>query len=232
VNGAAAGTAGYGGEDFAPGNSYATNPLHTPVIYDPVTSQWGNAGLGSSGISRMYHSSAILLPDGSVFIAGSNPHADVTQGTQYPTEERTEKFYPAYYGSTRPAPENLPSQISYGGSYWDIMLKGSDLQGLSGHDAAPKSMVTVIRTGFSTHGINMGQRYLQLQNTYAVNADGSLTLHVSQMPPNPALFAPGPAVLYVVVNGVPSVGKSIVVGDGLIGQQKVQDAAALPPNQG
>ena len=31
VNGAAAGTAGYGGENFAPGNSYATNPLHTPV---------------------------------------------------------------------------------------------------------------------------------------------------------------------------------------------------------
>jgi hypothetical protein len=32
VNGAAAGTAGYGGDPFAHGgNSYATNPLHTPV---------------------------------------------------------------------------------------------------------------------------------------------------------------------------------------------------------
>lgn len=70
------------------------------------------------------------------------------------------------------------------------------------------------------------------QNTYTVNTDGSLTLHVSQMPPNPALFAPGPAVLYVVVNGVPSIGQSIMVGGGFIGQQKVQDAAALPPNQG
>jgi hypothetical protein len=31
VNGAAAGTSGYGGESFAPGDSYATNPLRTPV---------------------------------------------------------------------------------------------------------------------------------------------------------------------------------------------------------
>ena len=33
-------------------------------IYDPVTKKWSSAGLGSSGINRMYHSSAILLPDG------------------------------------------------------------------------------------------------------------------------------------------------------------------------
>ena len=70
------------------------------------------------------------------------------------------------------------------------------------------------------------------QNTYTVNTDGSLTLHVSQMPPNPAVFAPGPAVLYVVVNGVPSIGEAIMVGGGFIGQQNVQEAAALPPNQG
>ena len=70
------------------------------------------------------------------------------------------------------------------------------------------------------------------QNTYTVNGDGSLTLHVSQMPPNPALFAPGPAVLHVVVNGVPSIGKPIMVGGGFIGQQQVENAAPLPPNKG
>ena len=70
------------------------------------------------------------------------------------------------------------------------------------------------------------------QNTYTVNGDGSLTLHISQMPPNPALFAPGPAVLHVVVNGVPSIGKVILVGGGFIGRQNVQEAAVLPPNQG
>ena len=52
------------------------------------------------------------------------------------------------------------------------------------------------------------------------------------MPPNPAFFAPGPAILHVVVDGVPSVGQAIIVGGGFIGQQNIQNAAALPPNKG
>lgn len=39
----------------------------------------------------------------------------------------------------------------------------------------------------------MGQRLLQLDSTYTGNADGTGVLHVSQMPPNPAIFVPGPA---------------------------------------
>ena len=39
----------------------------------------------------------------------------------------------------------------------------------------------------------MGQRYVQLDSTYTGNSDGSATLHVSQLPPNPAILAPGPA---------------------------------------
>jgi len=42
---------------------------------------------------------------------------------------------------------------------------------------------------------NMGMRSLQLDMSYTGNADGSGVLHVSQIPPNPALFAPGPACM-------------------------------------
>lgn len=38
----------------------------------------------------------------------------------------------------------------------------------------------------------MGQRFVQLDSTYT-GTDGSATLHVSQLPPNPAVLAPGPA---------------------------------------
>ena len=86
-------------------------------------------------------------------MGGSNPHADVTYGTQYPTEYRTEKFYPGYFGRTRPAPKGLPSGLGYGGAIWHVTLRGSDLQGLGAKVAATKSMVNVIRTGFSTHGL-------------------------------------------------------------------------------
>jgi hypothetical protein len=40
---------------------------------------------------------------------------------------------------------------------------------------------------------NMGQRFVQLQSTYTGNPDGTAVLHVSQLPPNPAILVPGPA---------------------------------------
>lgn len=44
--------------------------------------------------------------------------------------------------------------------------------------------------------MNMGQRYVQLENTYTINLDGTVTLHVSQLPPNAAIIVPGPASEY------------------------------------
>lgn len=42
----------------------------------------------------------------------------------------------------------------------------------------------------------MGQRFVQLDSSYSANEDGSGVLHVSQLPPNPAILAPGPACAY------------------------------------
>lgn len=74
----------------------------------------------------------------------------------------------------------------------------------------------------------MGQRFLQLNNTYTVNSDGSLTLHTAQMPPNPNIFQPGPAMVFVVINGVPSNGTFVIVGSGNIETQPTQTASVLP----
>ena len=74
----------------------------------------------------------------------------------------------------------------------------------------------------------MGQRYLELETSYTLNMDQSVTFHVSQLPPNPAIFPPGPAMIHIVVNGVPSVGKLIMVGSGKIENQTVQAVTALP----
>ena len=76
--------------------------------------------------------------------------------------------------------------------------------------------------------MNMGQRMLQLNNTYTVNSDGSLTLHVAQVPPNPNLLTPGPCLFWVVINGVPSNGTMVQVGNGQIGTQPTSSASVLP----
>ena len=92
------------------------------------------------------------------------------------------------------------------------------------------SKVVIIRTGFSTHCVspdfpirivhsgislipavlkmNFGQRYLELATSYTQESDtGLVTLHISQMPPNANIFQPGPAMIFLVVDGIPSQGQ-------------------------
>lgn len=241
INGGLNGTAGYAeatGQTFSYGDmpfgmSLAAGPVGTPAIYDPNApkgSRWSNQGLATSNIARLYHSSAMLLPDGSVLVAGSNPNVDVNTSTIFPTEYRSEIFYPPYFGAkTRPAPTGAPKTISYGGDPFDLTIPASSYSG-SANTAADKTVVSLIRGGFTTHAMNMGQRYMQLNNTYTVNSDGSIVLHVAQAAPNPNVFQPGPALLFVTVNGIPSNGTMILLGNGQMGTQPTKPATSLPQN--
>lgn len=56
--------------------------------------------------------------------------------------------------------------------------------------------------------MNFGQRYLELATSYTQDqSTGNVTLHVAQMPPNANIFQPGPAMIFLVVDGVPSEGE-------------------------
>jgi hypothetical protein len=238
-NGGLNGTAGYSTQtlvtpsysDMPYGMSLASGPVGQPAIFNPnapTGQRWSNAGLATSNIPRLYHSSAILLPNAAVLIAGSNPNVDVNTSTFFPTTYKAEVFYPTYFSApVRPSPTGMPSTISYGGPSFDITVPASSYSG-SANDAAENTTVVLLRPGFTTHAMNMGQRYMQLNNTYTVNQDGSFVLHVSQAPPNANLLQPGPAYLYVVVKGIPSNGTYVIVGNGQIGTQPTADVAPLP----
>ncbi|RDX42703.1 copper radical oxidase [Lentinus brumalis] len=233
LNGAETGTAGYGTQDWTLNESYADNPVLMPIIYDPSAAKgkrWSRDGLSPSTVPRMYHSGATLLPDGSVFVSGSNPHADyAVDNVKFPTEYRVEYFYPSYYNERRPEPQGILSTLSYGGDYFNVTLTKDDLAGDVNN--VKKTKVVVIRTGFSTHAMNMGQRMLELQTSYTGHSDGGATLHVSQLPANPAMFQPGPALVFVVVDGVPSVGVQVMIGSGKLGTQPTTTLAVLPTSQ-
>ena len=238
LNGAQNGTAGYAKsilavpEDQMPyGESLASDPVGQPAIYNPnapTGSRWSTSGLGTSNIARMYHSSALLLPDGSVMVAGSNPNVDVNLTTVYPTTYAVEYFYPPYFSAkTRPVPQNIPTTLAYGGNYFDIVIPPTSYSGAA-NDAADNTTVWLIRPGFTTHAMNMGQRILQLNNTYTVESNGTIILHTSQLPPNPNLFQPGPAFLFVTIGSVPSNGTHVLVGNGQISKQSAAPAGILP----
>jgi len=165
INGATNGTAGFANQTFyVPSldqmpffQSLASGPVGTPAIYNPNTpkgSRWSNVGLGSSSIARMYHSTAILLPDASVLIAGSNPNLDVELTAPYPTTYTAEIFYPPYFSS------GVPQTLGYGGPYFNLTVSSASYKGTSGNSAAANTTVVLSRGGFTTHAMNMGQRHL------------------------------------------------------------------------
>jgi Domain of unknown function (DUF1929) len=241
VNGASNGTGGYGEQtgttttygQMPYGQSLAAGPIGQPALYNPNASagrRWSTAGLNSSTIPRLYHSSALLLPDGSVLLAGSNPNPDVNLTTIYPTTYTAEIFYPPYFSAkTRPVPQNIPTSLSYGGGLFNITVPSSSYTG-DANVAASNTTVWLIRPGFSTHAMNMGQRIMQLNNTFTVQNDGTIVLHTAQLPPYPNLFQPGPAFLFVTISGIPSNGTYVLVGNGQIGPQPRAPASVLPPS--
>lgn len=227
-NGVAMGTAGYGDDHYSVGQSYGQDPLYMPAIYNfsaPAGSRWNRTGLTASKNERMYHSTAILLPDSSILISGSNPNKDFTN-SQWRTRTDVERWYPWYYNQPRPDFSSAPDSLSYGGDAFNVSLDTQD------EAAVQSAKVVVLRPGFNTHAIAFGQRYLQLRNTYTIDRNANTTtLHVGQIPNaegGPRLFQPGPAYVFLVVNGVPSQGKYIMVGNGQLGTQPTADDPELP----
>ena len=88
INGAQNGFQGWG---------KAGNPALSPVSYNPSTGRY--TVQAATTIPRMYHSTANLLADGRVVVAGSNTHQYYTYNRAYPTELRVEAFSPPYLGS-------------------------------------------------------------------------------------------------------------------------------------
>jgi hypothetical protein len=202
-----------------------------PAIYNysaPAGSRWNRTGLTASTNERMYHSTAILLPDSSILIGGSNPNADFTNN-QWRSRTDVEKWFPWYYNEVRPILSNPPTTLSYGGETFDISLGN-----ITDEASVASAQLVVIRGGFNTHAIGFGQKFLQLESSYTIDMNSnSATLHVSQLPgnPGPTLFQPGPAMVFLVINGVPSEGEFVMVGSGQLGTQPTTTNAVLPNSQ-
>ncbi|RUS30278.1 hypothetical protein BC938DRAFT_479607, partial [Jimgerdemannia flammicorona] len=215
VNGCQQGIAGF---------DRGREPILEPIIYDPrkVRGQRWTTKLAGSDIPRMYHSVALLIPDGRVWIAGSNPNQPANASAiPFPTEFRVEYFSPPYLFNpdNTPAAKPLVSSVSatlrYGHPFtFNVNLQAAANEinfqpplAIAGSATQKNVQVVLINPGFVTHSLHMSQRLVELEYKLSENED---TLTVTP-PPNPNIFPPGPAWLYVVSRGVPAVGVKVML---------------------
>jgi len=164
----------------------ATTASLNADLYDPDTNTFSSAG--TNVFPRLYHSNALLLPDGTVALLGSNP----TQGVYEP---HIEIYSPAYLfnvdGSvaTRPTVTGVPGTITYGGTFQ-----------VQTPDAAAIASVVLMRPGSPTHAFDQDQRLVRASYTV-----GGGVLNVTA-PPNGNIAPPGYYMLFILnPAGVPSI---------------------------
>ena len=181
------------GKVLATGGSQVDNQLtgvnNSAEIWDPQTGTWH---VGTSGVpARMYHSGALLLPDARVLVSGGG-----APGPQVNTN--AEIYSPPYLfaasGALAPRPQILGGLDTF--SVGDSVTLDID--------SSTISRVTLIKSGSTTHSVNMDQRFLELPFTQSQNQ-----LYV-QLPPRASDTPPGFYHLFVLNSaGVPSVSKII-----------------------
>lgn len=160
-------------------------------IFDPRNPGAGWVQGPNMKFDRTYHSSFLLLLDGSVLGGGAPPN--IPPPGPYTAHER---FFPDYFEKLRPVINNAPASVSYGGNFTINTPTPPDI-----------SEVVLLRAGAVTHGFNMSQRGLEL----VIAGTGPGTLDV-QGPPNANLAPPGWYVLFILDSDrVPSEGRWIRV---------------------
>jgi hypothetical protein len=178
------------GRVFLSGGSVADNdPIngvaYTSEIYDPVANTWSEAATAQR--MRLYHSSALLLPDATVLTLGGGAN-----GPQL--NLNAEVYYPPYLFNSDGTPAARPIITT-------APMTANPGQKITIGTPAPASIarVTLVKTGSVTHSFDMDQRFLEL--AFTVSGD---TLQAS-LPANPFETPPGYYMVFVInAQGVPS----------------------------
>jgi Domain of unknown function (DUF1929) len=161
-------------------------------IYDPATDTWRPGAV--AGVVRMYHSVALLMPDGRVMTTSGNPPPYGNKVPWQPPEQneemRIEMYSPPYLlAGARPMIGQVAGEWHYG-------------QAVDVPTAQPANILwaELISSGVTTHAFDNSQRLVDLPIN--ARAQGSLTMHA---PATTTLAPPGWYMLFLVdQNRVPS----------------------------
>jgi hypothetical protein len=171
--------------------------VYPAELWNPATGQWRT--LAAMAVTRQYHSTALLLPDGRVLSAGGGI-CGKCDDIGY-LAKNAEIFAPPYLfqanGTPAPRPVIDSAPTSAYGAPFVIETR----------NAASIRKVALVRLGAVTHSDNMEQRYIPL--SFTPRGATSLT---ATGPANANIAPPGPYMLFIIdANGVPSVARMVNV---------------------
>ncbi len=192
-------TGGTGGPGFSdPDPSVA---VYAAEEWDPATGQW--TSLASANVPRLYHSIAMLLPDGRILNTGGNGYTQ----TQY--------FLPPYlFAGPRPTITSAPAAVANG----QAMYVGTP-------DAANITSVSWVRLPSNTHGLSMSQAFYS--STSITQTSGGITINA----PNDPTLPGGYYMLFVLNHGVPSVASIVRLGTS-VATYAAPSVASISPTSG
>ena len=165
----------------------------TVKIWDPDTGLWSVEA--DAGVARLYHSTAILLPDGTVMTLGGGSPGPLLN-------LNGEVFSPDYLfddggvAAPRPVITAAPDAVDVGDEF-TISVAGP----------AAIETLALMKFGSVTHSIDVSSQRIELPFTVA--ADDTLTV---DLPDNANVLTPGYWMLFALTaDGTPSVAATIFV---------------------
>jgi len=168
------------------GRKPGRGPMLLAEVFDPETETW--KVLAPQKVTRAYHSTAVLLPDGRVLSAGQGDGKFETTG---------EVFSPPYlFKGERPAILSAPAALTYAQPFEIATADPRDI-----------ARVALVKPGAATHSLNFDQRYV------AVSFAPGNGIVSATAPAGAQLAPPGWYMLFIINRaGVPSVSSWVHVG--------------------
>jgi hypothetical protein len=161
-------------------------------MFDPDKGK--RTDLIESPVPRHDHSTALVVPNGGVWVMGGNRVQLIPGGNENLAVPVTEFYRPPYlFKGPRPLIEEAPYALHYG-KIFTLRVTDEEI-----------GSVAILRTGPITHNWTWGNRYVRLP--FERGKGGRLDV---MGPPLPGLAVPGDYLLFVVKkNGVPSEAKHV-----------------------
>ena len=173
-------------------NNQLTGVDYTVAIWDPSTGLWTSTGANAAE-PRLYHSTAILLPDDTILSLGGGAPGPLTN-------LNGEIYTPGYLfdatgaAAVRPVIQQAPLDLSPGQTFTVRVDNPANI----------RNTLALMPFGSTTHGLSMTAG--PIDPSFSVQADGSLSVTL------PAFVPPGYWMLFAIGNnGTPSIAWTLQV---------------------